>query len=82
MKGKVIRSLESHNGEIVWVDFENPDQASCENCGCCGPKGPEDRCYTSGLFRVDGQFLVSAADSGVTIHQCMPQILTIYEWKD
>ena len=82
MKGKSIRTLENYDNQIVWVEFENPDAASCENCGACGPRGPEERCLPDGTYRVNGQFLVSLTDESVRFHVCMPRIQGIYEWKD
>lgn len=79
MKGKLIYSLDRYDGKTVWVKFENPDAASCENCGACGPRGPEERIFPDGLYQVDGQFLISLTDKSLSVHECSPRIQAIYE---
>lgn len=80
MQGKLIQRLDGYNGKQVWVKFANPDAGSCENCGGCGPSGCEERRYESGVYRVDGNFLVSEAEPEARVHECMPRILAIFEW--
>lgn len=82
MKGKIISSLADHSGKLVWVEFENPDEVSCANCGACGSCDDEAHLYISGVYRVKGHFLISAADETVTYHEFTPRIVSIYEWQE
>lgn len=82
MKGKIIRNLGDYNGKLVWVEFENPDAASCANCGACGTAALEAQCYESGVYRAEGRFLVSREDEKVSFHEFTPRIVAIYEWQE
>ena len=82
MKGKIISNIKNYDGRLVWVEFENPDAASCANCGACGPGGDEAELYRSGVYRVDGHFLVSPNEENVGFHEFTPRILAIYEWQE
>lgn len=80
MKGKIIRDIKEYNGQLVWVEFENPDACSCANCGACRSSDAEAHLYTSGVYRAEGHFLVSPTDAKQSFHEFTPRILSIYEW--
>ena len=82
MKGSIICNLGEHNGELVWVEFENPDACSCANCGACGASQEEAHLYHSGVYRAEGHFLVSPGDVSLRFHEFTPRILSIYEWQE
>ncbi|HCA72202.1 MAG TPA: hypothetical protein DHW78_08955 [Ruminococcaceae bacterium] len=81
MKGKKLSSLSGQEGSLVWVEFENPDMATCENCGACGSARAANSVYKDGVYRVKGRFLVSPEDSDIYFHEFTPRIVGIYEWK-
>ena len=82
MKGKIINNIKDYGGRLVWVEFENPDAASCANCGACGLGDAEAHLYPSGVYRVDGHFLVSPEEGTLSFHEFTPRILAIYEWQE
>ncbi|MCH3971480.1 MAG: hypothetical protein LKE53_01705 [Oscillospiraceae bacterium] len=80
MKGKKLRDLSDKEGKLVWVEFENPDAATCENCGACGSARRANAVYKDGVYRVQGHFLVSPQDANVYFHEFIPRIIGFYEW--
>lgn len=82
MKGKIIHDLKKYENQYVWVEFENPDACSCANCGACRSSDAESHIYASGVYRVEGHFLISAKDKNVRYHEFIPRILNIYEWTE
>lgn len=81
MKGTKLNGLSGQEGTLVWVEFEDPDAATCENCGACGTASLANSVYKDGIYRVEGHFLVSPDDSSVYFHEFIPRIQGIYEWK-
>lgn len=82
MNGKIIHNLKEYNQKLVWVEFENADTVSCANSNAYGLSGDEAQTYLSGLYRVDGHFLVSQKDTSLSFHEFTPHILAIYEWQE
>lgn len=80
MKGKIIHNLMEYSGKLVWVEFEDPDACSCANCGACRSSDAEADLYESGIYQVEGRFLISEKDPSVRYLEFMPRILAIYEW--
>ncbi len=81
MKGKKLNGLSGADGSLVWVEFENPDAATCENCGACGAARQANSIYKNGIYRVSGHFLVSPENKNICFHEYIPRITAIYEWK-
>ncbi|HEX2985286.1 MAG TPA: hypothetical protein VHO71_00560 [Caproiciproducens sp.] len=82
MKGSIIHNLQEYNNKLVWVEFENPDAVSCANCGVCGISDSEAALCSSGVYRLEGHFLVSPRQEEVRVHEYMPRIVAIYEWHE
>lgn len=80
MKGKKLSGLTGREGTLVWVEFENPDAATCENCGACGAAREANSVYKDGVYRIEGHFLISPKDPSVYFHEFVPRIQGIYEW--
>lgn len=82
MKGKKLSGLTGQEGKLVWVGFEDPCAASCENCGACGTASLANAVYKDGIYRVEGHFLVSPVDPKVCFNEFIPRIQELYEWLD
>jgi len=82
MKGKIIHNLKEYTEKLVWVEFENSETVSCANANAYGLRGDETQTYLSGLYRVDGHFLVSQKDKSLSFHEFTPHVLAIYEWQE
>ncbi|WOC32944.1 MULTISPECIES: hypothetical protein [Caproicibacterium] len=80
MKGKKLAGLAGLDDALVWVEFENPDAATCENCGACGAASQANAVYRDGVYRVQGHFLVSQENPDVCLHEFIPRIQGIYAW--
>ncbi|ARP50856.1 MULTISPECIES: hypothetical protein [Caproicibacterium] len=80
MKGKKLKGLTGLDGKCVWVEFEDPDEATCENCGACGTSRLANAVYQDGVYRVEGHFLVSPQNPKLFFHEFIPRICGIYEW--
>ena len=81
MKGNVIKNLKPYEGKLVWVEFGDPDACCCANCGACLSSDEEFQLYRSGVYRVEGHFLVAADAPETSFHEYTPRILAIYEWN-
>lgn len=82
MKGKEIVGLSGYEGKLVWVEFEDPEAATCENCGACGSSVLANSVYRDGLYRVQGHLLVSPADPQVYFSEYIPRIQRFYAWVE
>lgn len=82
MKKEKLPNLSGREGELVWVEFESADCASCENCGACGTARLANQVYQSGVYRVQGHFLVSPRDESLYFHEFIPRIQAFYAWEE
>ena len=82
MKGKIIRKLKDYDDKTVWVEFESMETASCATGDAYGLSGTESQLYASGIYRVEGHFLISQKDTNLRFHEFTPHIVTIYEWQE
>jgi predicted molibdopterin-dependent oxidoreductase YjgC len=82
MKGQKLQTLSGQEGKLVWVEFQSADSASCENCGACGTARLANQVYHSGVYRVEGHFLVSPEDKNVYFHEFIPRIEAFYTWEE
>lgn len=82
MKGKKLSGIKGMEGALVWIEFEDPCAATCENCGACGTAAAANSVYKDGVYRVEGHFLVSPEDKNIYFHEYVPRIQAIYEWKE
>jgi hypothetical protein len=81
MKGKIIRNLKEFNKKLVWVEFGDPNTVGCANDDDYALGGVEAQLYSSGVYRVDGHFLVSQKDANLSFHEFIPRIIAVYEWR-
>lgn len=82
MKGKIIRNLRDYNGKTVWVEFGEQITVGCANDHNCGLGDAKEKLYTSGLYRVEGHFLISQKDKSISLQEFTPDIIAICEWYD
>ena len=81
MKCKIIYNLREFNKKLVWVEFRAPDTVGCANDDDYALGGVQMQLYSSGVYRVEGHFLVSSKDVNLSFHEFTPHILAIYEWR-
>ena len=81
MKGKIIRSLKEFDKKLVWVEFGDTNTVGCANDDDYALGGVEAQLFSSGVYRVEGHFLVSQNDVNLSFHEFTPCIIAVYEWR-
>ena len=82
MRGKIIKDLKRYNEKKVWVEFGDSNTVGCANDDDYALGGVESQLYSSGVYRVEGHFLVSTKDANISFHEFAPHISAIYEWQE